>query len=61
MKLKLYTHDIKPGDIVLAKGYWADKTVWSVEHKPNGVHITWTCGGTTRYGYITQLEVLREV
>lgn len=61
MKLLLMVIDVKPGDIVLSRGHWPDKTVKSVEHNEHGVYLTWTNDKSTRYGYDFEMEVIREV
>ena len=60
MILNLITLDLRPGDVVIAKGNYRDKTVAAVELTPKKDKlITWTCGGQTRYNALTEHEVWR--
>ena len=60
MRLKLISFDLRPGDIVLAKGNYRDKTVTlAVPTYDKDVMVTWTCGGQTRYNAMTELDVWR--
>ena len=60
MRLTLISFDLKPGDVVLAKGNYRDKTVaLVVPTSDKDVMVTWTCGGQTRYNAMTELDVWR--
>ena len=60
MRLTLISFDLKPGDVVIAKGNYRDKTVTLVVPTYyKDVTVTWTCGGQTRYNAMTELDVWR--
>lgn len=60
MLLTLITMDLCPGDVVISRGNYRDKTVAEVETlSEKDTLVTWTCGGCTRYNPLTTHTVLR--